>query len=198
MTWARRSSAWATTRSARAASTSTRARSRSAVAWSRAEFASETMASAWSRAAAASSNWRYVSSRTCTSRTRLVDQRLEPLVLRLPAGVAGLGPLDAGLGRDDPCLGRLEPWLRRPAAALSATRIWTSASSPPPSSGRAARPVGDPHVEQDVACLDAVADVVIGTSRRSRRSGNRSASPRTPGSSPAGRPSSGCRAARAA
>ena len=35
-------------------------------------FVSETIASAWSRAAAASSNWRYVSSRTCTSRTRWV------------------------------------------------------------------------------------------------------------------------------
>ena len=57
----------------------------------------------------------------------LFDQRLEPLVLRLPSGVAGLGPLDAGLGRDDRGPWPSRPWPRRPAAALSVTRIWTSA-----------------------------------------------------------------------
>ena len=57
----------------------------------------------------------------------LGDQRLQPLVLRLPPGVAGLGPFDAGLWRTRFLPWPSLPWPRRPAKELWATRIITSA-----------------------------------------------------------------------
>jgi hypothetical protein len=90
----------------------------------------------------------------------LGHELLEPLVLRLPARVAGLRPLDTGLSRDDACLGGFEPGLGGPKRALGDANLDLGALHGSRLLGELLVQVGDPHVEQDVAFLDAVTDVV--------------------------------------
>ena len=90
----------------------------------------------------------------------LSDKLFEPLGLRLPAGVAGLGSFDAGLGRDDSRLGGLELRLGSPQSALSHADLDRGPLHGGRLLGELLEQVGNPHLDQDITRLDSVADVV--------------------------------------
>ena len=90
----------------------------------------------------------------------LGDEDLEPLVFRLPAGVAGLCPLHSGPGRDDPCLGRQELRFGGPQHTLRHSDLDLGPVHGGDPLGVGLHQVGNPHIDQDIALLDPVADVV--------------------------------------